>query len=322
MLKLHDGDQGFEAGPPPQARDDDEWRGTVKVPDPLACMPAAQRNFGGRRREHPIYGGPFATPHAITGVAPAVFSEARIRSCPNTQHVTFHRVQSSFSSFSPKTRRIVSGLGPHEHVWRKELDVSPLWVDFEFQGAKVILGSGGGDAPGPADEDADDDDGRSYLMDWIGVDHDGLVHAGEIKAGPSYYLDPVYNAKLTGAERALARVGVVFHRDTGIAMRSNARRLLNIDRAYCDAFTYISPDQTDAIANSLARETGPVPLGRIEDAIGGSPAAAAGVARAALCRRMLSYDLDGVVDRDTPVATVRTPERIVDIRAIDKHVSL
>lgn len=288
----------------------------VTVPDPLACMPAAQRRFGGRAHEHPVYAGPIASPAPITGSSDITFRKATVESRPNAQFVSFHGTQSSFSSFSPKTGRLVSGLGPHEHAWRKELDVDPRWVDFEMQGLNVHLG-----ADGDHDND-DDDDARGYRADWIAVDWDGVVHAGEIKADLSYFWDPDYAAKLTAVEGALGKIAINFHRVTGKAMRANSRRVLNIDRAYGDAFTTVTLAQADAINSALSNERNPVPLGRVEEAIGGTPASARAIVHAALCRRMLNYDLDGIVNRDTPVEAVRTPDVIIDIRSIDARVDL
>lgn len=288
----------------------------VTVPDPLACMPAAQRRFGGRAHEHPVYAGPIASPPPITGLSGITFRKATVESRPNTQFVMFHGKQSSFSSFSPKTGRLVSGLGPHEHAWRKELDVDPFWVDFEMQGLTVHLGTDGDQ------DDNDDDDARGYRADWIGVDWNGVVHAGEIKADLSYFWDPDYAAKLSAVEDALSKIEIVFHRATGKAMRANCRRMLNIDQAYGDAFTTVTLAQAEAINECLLSERGPVLLGHLEEAIGGTQSGARAIVHAALCRRMLSYDLDGFVNGDTPVDTVRTPDVIVDIRSIDSRVDL
>lgn len=288
----------------------------VNVPDPLACMPTAQRRFGGRAHEHPVYAGPIAFPAPVTGVDDITFRKATVESRPNAQFVLFHGKQSSFSSFSPKTGRLVSGLGPHEHAWRKELEVDPRWVDFEMQGLNVHLRT-------ESDQDDDGDhDARGYRADWIGVDWDGAVHAGEIKADLSYYWAPDYAAKLTAVEDAVGKIEIHFHRVTGKAMRANSRRMLNIDRAYGDAFTTVTLDHADSINNSLLSERGPVPLRRIEEAIGGTPSGARAIVHAALCRRMLSYDLDGIVNSDTPVEAVRTPGVITDIRSIDASVDL
>ena len=283
----------------------------LKVTDPLACEPPARRKFGGRGHIHPrftslvIEGSPLTS-----GTTTATWGAARIRSTPNEQCVTFHLTQSSHSSFCPKTRRLNSGLGPHERSWAMEMAVDPLWVDFEPQGVTVALG----DDPEKPD--------NSYRADWIGVDWNGVVHAGENKAHFSHYLDPDYSAKLTAAGLALGAISVEFRRDTGDVRRRNVRRILNVANAYGDAFTLVGEHHIAAIDDAMAKGGGTTTVGTIENAIGGATPAARSVVHAALCRRLISYDLDSRLDGDSVVVVPPTPPFITDIRSINRIVPL
>jgi hypothetical protein len=292
----------------------------ITVPDALACEPPACRKFGGTAHVHPRYLSSVVDLSPLTrGTAKsgspgieATWRTARIGSMPNEQFATFHRTQSSHSSVAPKTGRLSSGLGPHERSWAMELEVDPYWVDYEMQGvAATFSGSdGSGGALG------------SYRADWIAVDWHGTVHVGEIKAHHSYYLDPEYSGKLIDAGNAFASIDIRFRHATGDARQKNVRRMLNVSHAYGDAFTEINERHLAAIKDTIAEDGGITTVGRIEAAIGGHSAEARSITHAALCRRLITYDLDKRVDAAAIVTVPPTPPFITNIRAIDKTVTL
>ncbi len=282
----------------------------IKIPDPLACEPTQVRPTAVRARAHPSYLSSIIEPTELvlggcSALVEAHWKQARIQSTPNEQFATFHLKQSSHSSFSPKTGRLCSGLGAHERAWAQQLAVDPKWLDFEMQGITLVF-----------------DNEQSYRPDWIAVDWHGFVHAGEIKADRSYYCDPEYANKLTAAESGCSQIGISFHRSSSDADRRSVRRTINIGRAYGDAFTQISDAQRAVIDDVFAENLGVTKLGRIETAISRHPAEARAITNAALCQRLISYDLNLRVDAETVVRTPRTPEFIPDIRAIDATVML
>jgi hypothetical protein len=292
----------------------------ITMPDALACEPPAYRKFGGSAHVHLRYVSSVVDPSPITkggtkrgtpGIE-ATWWTVQINSTPNEQFATFHRTQSSHSSVAPKTGRLSSGLGPHERSWAMELEVDPYWVDYEMQGVTATFGRPDGSGSALS----------SYRPDWIAVDWHGTVHVGEIKAHHSYYLDPEYSGKLTDAGNAFASIDFRFRRATGDDQQKNVRRMLNISRAYGDAFTEINERHLEAIRNTIAEDGGITTVGRIEAAVGGHSAEARSITHAALCRRLITYDLDKRVDAAAIVTVPPTPPFITDIRAIDKTVTL
>ena len=274
---------------------------TVTVPDPRNCAPARAAGVGGRNKNHPIYGGSLIDAAPITRSTAAAWTSITLASVEPECAVTFNKRQSSFAGYSTKTARMMSGLGPHElAVWR-ELEANPRWVDFDLQRIRTTW-------TGPIGS-------HSYLGDYIAIDQDGLVHAGEMKASASYYADPAYHHLMEDATGAYARVGITF-RHTGDGMRGTPRRQLNVGRAFGDRFTTVPPKQRELVLEAIAANAGTAPLGLVEEKVNTDHRLARALVNAMLCARDISYPLDLRLDRDTPVTRPKAPTIIPDIRAM------
>lgn len=275
---------------------------TISIPDPRDCIPARARGIGGRNKVHPLYAGSLIDASPITSSAATPWTTISLESVEPDCAVTFNRRQSSFAGLSVKTGRMMSGLGPHElAIWR-ELEANPRWVEFDLQRIRTSWSDGHGS--------------HSYTGDWVAVDDDGLVHAGEMKASASYYADPAYSILMEEAASAYARVGITFSRDTGDGVRGGRRRQLNVGRAFGDRFTSVPEDRRDAVLATVEAAGGTAPLGEVEEAAHADPRVARAMVNAMMCARDVAYPLDGRLDRDTPVTRPRTPDTIPDIRAI------
>lgn len=275
---------------------------TVSIPDPRDCFPSRAKVVGGRNRVHPLYGGSLVETSAITASAATPWTTITLESVEPEFAVTFNKRQSSFAGLSVKTGRAVSGLGPHEHAMWRELETGSRWVDFDLQTTRTTWSGSLGD--------------HSYTGDWIAVDEDGLVHAGEMKASGSYYADPAYHILMEEAAGAYARVGITFSRDTGDRVRGGQRRQLNVGRAFGDRFTAVSESCRDAVLGTIDANGGSAPLGQVEEAANADPRVARAIVNAMLCARDLAYPLEVRPDRDTPVTRPKTPTTITDIRAM------
>lgn len=284
------------------ATSDDTPKFTVSIPDPRDCMPARAKGVGGRNKVHPLYGGCLVDAAPVTSTVATSWSKITVESVPPECAVTFNKRQSSFAGLSVKTGRMMSGLGPHEHAIWRELEAVPRWVDFDLQNIRTSW--------------SDDRGGHFYTGDWVAVDHDGLVHAGEMKASASYYADPAYHILMEEAASAYARVGITFSRDTGDSIRGGQRRQLNVGRAFGDRFTAVPQDRREAVIRTVEASGGTATLGKVEEVAHDDPRVARAMVNAMLCAREVSYPLDARLDRDTPVTLPRTPTTIVDIRAM------
>lgn len=151
--------------------DEDVKNFIVRIPDPLECVPPRAKAGGGQFRLHPLYGDSVIAAGPVTTGDPMRYPGVRVASVEPRCMVTFIRKQASFAGCSTKTRRMMSGLGPHElAVWR-ELEVNPHWVDFDLQRIRTSW--------------ADDDAIRSYLSDYIAVDQHMCVTRSVLPVGLS-----------------------------------------------------------------------------------------------------------------------------------------
>ena len=267
----------------------------LTIPNAISCAPARTWRIGGQHRVHPgfssiVIGDSIATmqtPNWGLGAAKSVVTRSA---------VTFHRRMGSFQFLSVKTGRMMSGLGPYEQILSEELEADPNKVDYDLQGLLV-----------------DWNDGPTYLLDYHA--HDavlGLV-AGEVKADPSYFIDPGYSPTMINAGRTLANVGVTFQKVDGATLVSNPIRRRNVRRAYCDRFTKVSKAQRGAVADLLARNE-VVKLGEVHAILANDSRLAQLLVHALLCRRVLAYDLDLPLDRDTAVSAPVAATTRIDIR--------
>lgn len=274
----------------------------ISIPDARDCIPARAKALGGRNKLHPLFAGSLVDASPITSPAATPWTTISLESVEPGCSVTFNKRQSSFAGLSVKTARMMSGLGPHElAIWR-ELEANPRWVDFDLQRIRTSWSDGHG--------------GHSYTGDWVAVDDEGLVHAGEMKASASYYADPAYNILMEEAASAYARVGIAFSRDTDDGVRGSQRRQLNVGRAFGDRFTAVPEARRGAILAIVETAGGTASLGELEEAAHTDPRVARAMVNSMMCAREVSYPLDARLDRDTPVTRPKTPDTIPDIRAI------
>lgn len=270
---------------------------TLVVPPAATLAPQRVREVGGVSRIHPYWSGVSTVPDVTTGPAPA-WGAGTVMSIAAASAVTFHRRSGSFQALSVKTGRTISGIGPHEMVQSEELEVDPIWVDFELQGLNVTWG-----------------DGPSYTPDFHGHHAGSGIVAGEVKAHRSYFENPEYAPIMSHAARTFPSVGIGFQKVDASLLHANVVRRSNVRRAYCDRFTEFSPAQSERVLDAIDSE-GEVALGRIHNILGNDPRTSQQIVHALLCRRLLAYDLDLPVNAATTVRAAPRTEASYDIRAI------
>lgn len=288
--------EGFDLRPPVLEDADLAGTLTLRIPDPLECIPRRARRVGGRRHYHPsvsiIEEGPIAEP-TDWGIGSVISHQP-------APAVTFHNVASTFDFFSVKTRRTVYGTGPHEFAHGKELEVNPWAVDFELQGVRILWNS---------------DERDHYTGDSVALMVDHVV-AAEVKASQSYFEHPDYDTVMWNAQRSFEAAGLRFRKVTGDEMAGRRRRRWNIDRAFDDRATAFDKRESDALAILLHSGCGSVPMGRLVVALSPHRSVGRQIVNAMLCQRHLAYDLDGIVDDDTEVTAPPQALDHTDIRQI------
>ena len=273
---------------------------TVTLPDPIAIERSA-RNRQGRGRTHPSHRS-CAVEAGPTPAEPVSDDTRFTIVSQNAPCMLFrNRRQSRFGGLSAKTRRLVSGVGPHELAAWKEFETNQRWVDFDMQTARVAWTAVANQA--------------SYLADSIAVDDIGDVHTQEIKADPSYFAEPDYDHVMRHAEQGFGEAGMAFEKLIGPALRGSERKQLNVDRAFGDRFTYVSP-QARNLVQSLLKKAPIVALGEIEDLLDNDPLTARAKANALLCERAIGFGLDQRLTRETLVTAPVWPSTFPDIRAL------
>lgn len=278
---------------------DDDGAILLQIPTSRQCAPTRSFIVGGVSRIRP---GWSAVAEAGIGAAEAShWQGGSVRSVTRPSAVTFHRRSGSFQTISARTGRTVSGIGPYELANFEELEVDPVWIDFDLQGLEYTLG-----------------DGSTYLSDFHGRHATLGIVAGEVKSHPSYLTDPAYAPTMAAARTISHAVDITFHEITGSQLFGHARaeRRFNVRRAFDDRFTTYRPHQENAVRDLLAR-SGEVAFSNVWSLLSNDPNVARQIANAMMCRRILKYDLDLPVRGDTVVTAPLEAEAGIDIRSIE-----
>lgn len=275
----------------------------VTIPDPVACLPRRARFRGGRHHRHPSHtslvvdsaGTPSIADHERSCGLTIASREPRCA-------VTFRERQPTFAGLSRKTRRMVSGRGPHEYAAFRLFEMDTGIVDYVLQGTVVTIRFADGEA--------------KHYSDYITVDENCSTSAGEIKADASHFAPPAFRHRMELCASAYATHGISFRRDTGASLRGSARFELNLGRAFGDRFTRVEPARAACVAETLARGAGEAALGAIEELLDSDPLAARAKAHALMCTRALHLPLAERLGKDTRVTVPKYPKSVPDIRAI------
>jgi hypothetical protein len=275
---------------------------SIKIPDRVTSMPRRARRSGGTRRTHPLY-----TP--LTTEAPAITKACSwqltgLRSNPDSTEVTFHSKRATFAFLSRKSGRTQTGESHYEFANAMEKEVDPNIVDFQLQGIRMRWTADGEE--------------RTYTPDAVTLDASGLITVEEVKASPSYFVDPEYRILMNAAASDLGRLGIRFRKVSGEEMERARRRQANVARAFMDRSTAFGSRHVDAVENLFAVDRRQ-PLGRIEEALGVDLRIANMMVNAMLCARHLSYDLDRQLCADTVVTPApRCIATLPNIRALKR----
>lgn len=275
---------------------------SIKIPDPLSCLPPRARCSGGRYHYHPHYTATVSSQPGNLLTSDGSRSLIGIHAIEPKVHVTFRRKQSTFSYLSTKCGRTQNGESHWEFMTAIEKEVDPNCVDYQLHGLVVLF-----DGPkGP----------QRYTVDSVALTATGKVVAEETKASASYFAEPQYSALMTDVEKAFSTISVSFRKVHGNAMQSARRRRYNITQAFNDRFTAFDQRQLDRVLDRLAAKKA-VPMAGIEEAIGGNRHTAKRIVNAMMCARHLAYDLDVLIDENTPVNSAPIAAKMLrDIRAI------
>lgn len=270
---------------------------TIRIPPHVECLHPRVWRVGGQNRIHPLHRD--VVEQATALVPTPAWGAGTLRSVDQPLRVTFHESAGTFAEFSRKAGRTVSGRGPHELANFEEMEVDPVWVDLNLEGAAISWAAG-----------------RSYTPDFIGLHVDDGVVAGEVKADASYFVDRKYALTIVNAERTCSALGIVFRKVVGTEMHARVVRRRNVRRAFIDRFTEVPPGGGDAVSDLLASH-GPTALGCIEEVAAPGRADARAVVHALLCARRLSFDLNLPVTVDTVVGPAPVQRHAADIRALE-----
>lgn len=272
----------------------------VSLPDP---MKIEGRNRSSRKggRPHPGHASCVAEANMISAEPAKDGTQFSIVSQDAPCMLYRNRKQSRYAGLSVKTRRMVSGLGPHELAAWKEFETNPHWVDFDMQTARVAWTADAGQL--------------SYLADIIAIDDMGVCHAHEIKADPSYFAAPDYVHVMRHAARGFNEADIEFGKLVGAALRGTNRKQLNVDRAFGDRFTTVSPQARDLV-HELLSKVSVASLGEVEDLLDSDQLIARAKANALLCERAIGFSLDEALSREVLVTMPIWPAMFPDIRAL------
>lgn len=274
---------------------------SIKIPDPLECLPPRARRVGGRNHQVPYWSatttfaipaGPDLTSWNLTAiqsniVSPGVASRKQ-------------KMKTSFSFLSLKNGRTQTGESPHELQNAREKEVDPVYIDYQLQGIRLHWDANGEPA--------------RYTADTVTLAANGNVVAEEVKASSSYFAVPDYAARMRLVEQDLATFDIRFRRVTGDAMAASRRRHYNVTRAFTERFTSFGAREIDAVGDLFAAHGKQVPMGIIFEALAPDLRIAHPIMNAMMCARHLAYNLDHMVTRDTIVTPA--PQAVRDLRDI------
>ncbi len=276
---------------------------TLKIPDPLNCLPARARRQHGAAHNHPYWRPITSEVEGVATMQPPHWEIVSVAAVEPHHHVTFRRKQSTFSFLSRKNGYTQTGESPWELVRAQELEVDPITVDFQLGSLRVYWRTDNGD--------------RFYTADNVSVTASGLVTAEEIKASASYFHDADYSELMGRIKGGLNAVGIEFRKVDADQMRDNRRRRYNISAAFDDRFAAFSERHLDALSNEFAKNSAGVALGELTEAFDLPGAKSQQIINAMMCKRHLAYDLDLSINRDTQIVPVaNVTKSIPDIRAI------
>lgn len=200
------------------------------------------------------------------------------------------------ASFSRKAGRTMFFEGPHEPASYRLLEIGHRTTDLQFQ-PLVIQWVRDGLVT------------HEYYPDSVEERDSGFLVFRENKAHQAYFDDPEIDEKLAAAEAVLTRhPDVGFERELGTELMKPLRWRLAKD-IYDDRRIEFTDQQRDAVRDLLTRESGPVPLGKVWEAIGGRRGDARRISNAMMAARHIGYAVDRRPTRDTAAILPRPPAR-------------
>lgn len=191
--------------------------------------------------------------------------------------------------------------GPHEPASYRLLEIGYRTTDLQFQPLFATWNENGID--------------QGYYVDSAEERDDGSIIFRENKAHRAYFEDPEIDEKLSAFEAAITRYpSVFFEREVGTDLMDPLKWRLAKD-IYDDRRIHFTERQRDDVRDLLTRESGPVPLGKVWEAIGGRRGDARRISNAMMAARHVGYAVDRRPTRDTAAVLPRPPARPGRLRA-------
>jgi hypothetical protein len=215
--------------------------------------------------------------------------------------MTYDKEYGTSCTFYEKPRRLQFMEGPNEPAVADHLEMSPRYLDFQFQ---------------PLDLTFRRADGRLIhkYPDVLIEFEDNSVRVAEIKSNQAWFDAPGVRRPLDRMDLALASIGIEqLLRIEGVPFRRDQAR--EAHNAAMDArLTKFDLDaDVAAVRTAVAAAGWCAPYGTLFTALGGSRSNAEDKLYAMLMRRIVSFELHTVPANDTPV-TLPRPARAFALR--------